>query len=71
MKKFLALVNPPLSVLLCGKPIEASLNVILTVCFWVPGVVHAHSVIKSHEAEKRNKELIKELQKVINTQKKK
>lgn len=55
----LAILLPPVAVLLCGKPVQAVLNVILTVLFWVPGVIHAILVVNEHKADKRIEKLIK------------
>jgi uncharacterized membrane protein YqaE (UPF0057 family) len=52
---------PPLAVLLCGRPFLAILNVLLTLFFWVPGVLHALFVVNSYHADRRNKELIQAL----------
>ncbi|MEF3312590.1 YqaE/Pmp3 family membrane protein [Paenibacillus sp. GYB004] len=49
---------PPLAVLFCGKPGQALLNLILTLCLYVPGVIHAILVVNSHKADKRNQKLI-------------
>ena len=54
----LAIFLPPLAVLLCGKPIQAVLNLFLTICFWIPGVIHAFMVVGSRNADKRNDRLI-------------
>ena len=59
MRYFLAIILPPLAVFLCGKPIQTVLSIILTLCFWIPGVIHALFVVHTHLADKRNKELIK------------
>lgn len=58
MRYFLAIVLPPLAVFLCGKPVQGLLNIILTICGWIPGVIHALFVVNSHLADKRNQELI-------------
>lgn len=55
MRYFLAIILPPLAVLLCGKPFQVILNIILTLCAWLPGVIHALFVVNSHLADKRNK----------------
>jgi len=52
MRYFLAIVFPPLAVLLCGKPIQALLNFLLTLLLVVPGIVHALLVVHSHLADK-------------------
>ena len=41
MHYLFAILLPPVAVLLCGKPFLAILNLLLTLCFWIPGVVHA------------------------------
>jgi len=58
MRYLLAIILPPVAVLLCGKPIQAILNLILTLCFWIPGVVHALFVVNSHLADKRADEMV-------------
>ncbi len=63
MLYLLAIVLPPLAVLLCGKPMQAVLNFVLTCLFWIPGAVHALFVVNSHLADKRTDRLIKELKK--------
>ncbi len=51
---------PPVAVLLCGKPIQALLSVLLTLCFYIPGVIHAFLVVSNHYADKRTNRLIQE-----------
>lgn len=50
---FLAVFLPPLAVLLSGKPIQALLNFVLTLFFWIPGIIHAVLVVKDNKDEKR------------------
>jgi uncharacterized membrane protein YqaE (UPF0057 family) len=57
----LCIVLPPVAVLLKGKPVQAVLNLVLTLCFWVPGVIHAILVVNNANADKRNERLIKEI----------
>ena len=54
----LAILFPPLAVLLCGKPIQAVLNVFLTLLLWIPGMVHAIIVVNNRNADLRQKALI-------------
>lgn len=54
-----AIVFPPLAVLLCGKPLQAALNVLLTLCFWVPGVIHAILLVSSHHADLRTGRVVR------------
>jgi len=57
----LAILLPPLAVLLCGKPFQALLNCLLTLMLWVPGIIHAILVVNGHHADKRNDKLINEM----------
>lgn len=58
MRYLLAIVLPPVAVLLCGKPFQALLNVVLTLAFfWVGGVVHALLVVASTQADNRTNRL--------------
>ncbi|MGI8687954.1 MAG: YqaE/Pmp3 family membrane protein [Thermomicrobiales bacterium] len=59
MDYLLAILLPPVAVLLKGKPGQAVLNLVLTLCFWVPGMIHAILVVNNAHADKRNKQLIK------------
>ena len=54
----LAIILPPVAVLLCGKFIQVVLNLILTLILWVLGAVHAVSIIHSHLADKRTDRVI-------------
>jgi len=47
MRYLLALLVPPLAVLVCGKPAQALLNCMLCFCLWIPAVVHALFVVSS------------------------
>jgi uncharacterized membrane protein YqaE (UPF0057 family) len=44
---------PPVAVLTCGRPFQAILNLILTLIFWIPGVVHAALVVHGFYADRR------------------
>lgn len=61
MLYLLAILLPPLAVLLTGKPVQALLNLVLTAFLWVPGVVHAILVVNGHHADRRNRALIEAL----------
>lgn len=63
MRYLLAIFLPPVAVLLCGKPLTALLNIILTLLLWIPGVIHAMLVVNSYYADERNKQLIKAMEK--------
>ncbi|AAP26212.1 MULTISPECIES: YqaE/Pmp3 family membrane protein [Bacillus] len=58
MMYLLAIVLPPVAVLICGKPFQAIINFILTLIFWVPGVIHAILVVHDKKADRRLKKQI-------------
>jgi len=59
MLYFLAIIIlPPLAVLFCGKPFQFFLNLLLTLFFWLPGVVHAVLVVNNHLADKRTEKIV-------------
>ncbi len=58
MRYLLAILLPPIAVLICGKPIQAVINLLLCVLLWVPGVIHALFVAHDYYADQRNKELV-------------
>jgi uncharacterized membrane protein YqaE (UPF0057 family) len=53
VRLFLAIILPPVAVLLCGKPVQFFLNLLLTLCFYVPGAIHAVLVVNNHYADQR------------------
>ncbi|WP_424299394.1 YqaE/Pmp3 family membrane protein [Castellaniella sp.] len=59
MRYLLAIILPPVAVLLCGKPVQFLLNILLTCLFWIPGVIHAILVVNSHLADQRTARLEK------------
>jgi len=60
MKYLLAIVLPPVGLLLAGKPAQALLSVILcvTVLGWIPAAIWACCVVASSEADSRTDRLI-------------
>lgn len=58
MMYLIAILIPPLAVLLCGKPLQFVLNLLLCVFFWVPGMIHAILVVADTKAQERNQALI-------------
>ncbi|HZR99371.1 MAG TPA: YqaE/Pmp3 family membrane protein [Chloroflexota bacterium] len=59
MLYLVAVLLPPLAVLLCGKPFQALLNVFLTLLVWVPGMIHAILVVHNFYADQRQERLIR------------
>ena len=47
----LAVICPPAAVFLCGQFRLALLNCVLTLCLWVPGVVHALVVVRASKRD--------------------
>jgi uncharacterized membrane protein YqaE (UPF0057 family) len=58
MLYLLAIVLPPVAVLVAGKPFQALLNLLLTLLFYFPGLIHALFVVHNHYADKRTDRLI-------------
>ena len=63
MRYLIAIILPPLAVLLCGKPVQFFINILLTLLFWVPGVIHAILVVHTHLADKRTGRIVKAIKK--------
>ena len=59
MRYLLAIILPPIAVLICGKPIQALLNLILTILLWIPGMIHALFVVNGYYADRRTDKVIK------------
>lgn len=57
MRYLLAIVLPPIAVLSTGRIFQALLNVVLTLFFWVPGVIHAALLVNDYHAERRMRRL--------------
>ena len=55
----LAILLPPIALLLIGKPIQALISIPLTLLFWIPGIIHALIVVSNHKAEARHQETLK------------
>ena len=47
----LAVILPPLAVLSIQRWSQFILNLLLTCCFWVPGVIHALYLVKNHHRD--------------------
>lgn len=61
MLYLLAILLPPVAVLLTGRPGQAVLNFFLTLLLWVPGVIHAIMVVNEHKANQRQERLVKQM----------
>ncbi|HJD43836.1 MAG TPA: YqaE/Pmp3 family membrane protein [Candidatus Paenalcaligenes intestinipullorum] len=58
MLYLLAILLPPVAVLICGKPVQALLNLVLTLFFWIPGVIHAILVVNGRHADQRTERVV-------------
>lgn len=58
MLYLVAILLPPLGVLLAGKPFQAFINIFLTLAFYFPGLIHALFVVNNHYADSRMKRTI-------------
>ena len=57
----LAILLPPVAVLICGKPLQAFINLILCLFLYIPGMVHAIMVVNEYKADRRAEKMGKEL----------
>jgi uncharacterized membrane protein YqaE (UPF0057 family) len=62
MLYLVAILVPPLAVLLCGKPFQALLNILLTLLIYFPGMIHAILVVNNYYADQRTKKIVKALE---------
>jgi uncharacterized membrane protein YqaE (UPF0057 family) len=53
MRYLLAILLPPAAVFACRQPKQLPANVLLTLCLWLPGVIHALVVV--HQARERER----------------
>lgn len=63
MRALLIIFLPPLAVLSVGKPVQAGINCLLTLCGWVPGVLHAFYVCSQADREKQTKKIVRAMKK--------
>jgi len=58
MRYFLCFLCPPLAIFTTGKMGSFVLNIILTIFFWIPGVIHAILVVSKYYDDKRHRQLM-------------
>ena len=56
--RLLCILLPPVAVFLCGKPIQALINLLLTLLLWFPGAIHAWSVVTDSRADKKHRQMV-------------
>lgn len=62
MKYLLCIILPPVACIVANRKSAALLNLLLTCCLWVPGVIHAFFVVMGAEADKRNQDVIRAIE---------
>jgi uncharacterized membrane protein YqaE (UPF0057 family) len=64
MLYLVAVVLPPLAVLLCGKPFKAAISFVLqaTLIGWLPATAHALFVVNNHYADRRADRMIRAME---------
>ena len=65
MMYLLAILLPPVAMLMVGRPMEAVICLILqlTVFGWLPAAIWACFIVNGHQTEKRLERLVKESKK--------
>lgn len=61
MRYFLCFIFPPAAVLTTGRIGAFILSIILTICFWIPGIIHAVLVTQDYYEAKRHRKLVREI----------
>ena len=60
-----ALIIPPLAVLLCGRPFQALLSLILwPLTLHIGAVIHALFVVNNYYADKRQERMLREMRRI-------
>jgi len=59
MRYFLCFLCPPIAILTTGKLGSMLLNIILTIFFWVPGIIHAILVVNKYYDDKRHRQFMR------------
>jgi uncharacterized membrane protein YqaE (UPF0057 family) len=59
MRYFLCILFPPAAVLTTGRLGAFILSIILTMFFWIPGIIHAILVTNDYYAERRHRKLVR------------
>ena len=64
MLYLIAILLPPLAILLAGKPFQAILSLILmaTLIGWIPASIWACFVVNNHYADKRTRRVVRAME---------
>ena len=58
MRYFFCIILPPVAVISTGRIGAFFLSLLLTLVFWIPGMIHAFMVVNRYYADRRNEDLI-------------
>lgn len=53
MRYLFAIFLPPVAVIMCGKPFQFLLNIVLSCIYWIPGMIHALLVVSAWERKEK------------------
>jgi uncharacterized membrane protein YqaE (UPF0057 family) len=59
MRYFLCFLCPPLAILTTGRIGAFILNIFLTLCLWIPGVIHSILVLNRFYDDKRHRQFMR------------
>lgn len=59
MRYFLCIILPPVAVLSTGRILAFICSCILTLCFWIPGVIHAILVTSDYYEDRRTRRTVR------------
>ncbi len=65
MRYLLAIILPPVAVAFSAGVTAFLANLLLTLCFFVPGIIHAILILNGHYADTRHQEMIHLYQQAI------
>lgn len=57
LRFFFCVICPPIAVLLTGRIASFFLSLVLTLFFWIPGIIHACLVVSDYHEEQRARRL--------------
>jgi len=67
MRYFLCFIFPPLAVFSTGRLGALILNILLTIFFWIPGIIHAILVVNDFYENRRNRRIIRAVRRGYHT----
>lgn len=62
MLYLIAILIPSVAVLMCGKPVQFLLNLLLCMLFWISGMIHAILVVNAHLADERTEQIVEAIE---------